>query len=95
MRLTRDLASAHRLLNVTLTKDFKIGIFVKGEENVESLLDKAKAEMEKRGVPLLADITLGTLREAIYHPDDLHGAMMGLVWYPTATPMEAIKTKGS
>ncbi len=56
--------------------------------------EDAKAEMEKRGVPLLADITLGTLREAIYHPDDLHGAMMGLVWYPTATPMEAIKTKG-
>jgi len=54
----------------------------------------AKAEMEKKGVPLLTDITLGKLREAIYHPDDLHGAMMGLVWYPTATAMEAIKTKG-
>jgi len=54
----------------------------------------AKKEMEEKGIPLLTDITLGLLREAIYHPDDLHGAMMGLVWYPTATPMEAIKTKG-
>jgi hypothetical protein len=54
----------------------------------------AKAEMEERGIPLLTDITLGKLREAIYHPDDLNGAMMGLVWYPTATAMEAIKTKG-
>jgi hypothetical protein len=54
----------------------------------------AKAEMEERGVPLLTDITLGKLREAIYHPDDLNGAMMGLVSYPTATAMEAIKTKG-
>ena len=54
----------------------------------------AKKEMEEKGVPLLTDITLGQLREAIYHPDDLNGAMMGLVWYPTATPMEAIKTKG-
>jgi len=55
----------------------------------------AKAEMAEKGVPLLTDITLGKLREAIYHPDDLHGAMMGLVWYPTATAMEAIKTKGT
>ena len=53
----------------------------------------AKKEMEEKGVPLLTDITLGQLREAIYHPDDLNGAMMGLVWYPTATAMEAIKTK--
>ena len=57
--------------------------------------EEAKAEMEEKGVPLLTDITLGKLREAIYHPDDLHGAMMGLVWYPTATAMEAIKTKGT
>ncbi len=56
--------------------------------------EAAKAEMEEKGVPLLSDITLGKLREAIYHPDDLHGAMMGLVSYPTATAMEAIKTKG-
>jgi hypothetical protein len=56
--------------------------------------EEAKREMEEKGVPLLSDITLGKLREAIYHPDDLNGAMMGLVWYPTDTVMEAIKTKG-
>lgn len=54
----------------------------------------AKAEMEKKGIPLRTDITLGTLREAIYPADDLHGATMGLVAYETPTVMEAIRTKG-
>ena len=57
--------------------------------------EEAMAEMEEKGVPLLYDLTLGKLREAIYNPDDLNGDMMGLVWYPTATAMEAIKTKGT
>jgi tryptophanyl-tRNA synthetase len=42
IRLSRDIAQAHRLFNVTVTKDNKIGIFVKIDENVSSLLDKAE-----------------------------------------------------
>ena len=53
----------------------------------------AKAEMEQKGLPLLTDITLGTLREAIYQPD-AEGPLMGLVWYDTPYVMDSIKTKG-
>jgi tryptophanyl-tRNA synthetase len=65
MRLTRDIAAACRLLNVTLTKDYKIGIFVKGEENVQSLLDQAKTEMEKLG---FADFKMMQSYKALYLP---------------------------
>ena len=40
----------------------------------------AKAEMERKGLPLLTDITLGTQREAIYQAEG-EGPLMGLVWY--------------
>ena len=53
----------------------------------------AKAEMERKGLPLLTDITLGTLREAIYQPD-AEGPLMGLVWYDKPYVMESIKSKG-
>ncbi len=53
----------------------------------------AKAEMEQKGLPLLTDITLGTLREAIYQPD-AEGPLMGLVWYDKPYVMESIKSKG-
>ena len=42
IRLSRDIAQAHRLYNVTVTKDKKIGVFVKVDENVEKLLDNAE-----------------------------------------------------
>jgi len=42
IRLCRDIAQAHRLYNVTLTKDNKIGVFVKVDENVSNLLDNAE-----------------------------------------------------
>jgi len=42
IRLCRDIAQAHRLYNVTLTKDKKIGVFVKVDANVEKLLDNAE-----------------------------------------------------
>jgi hypothetical protein len=54
----------------------------------------AKAEMEQKGVPLLADITLGTLREAIYQPQGPGAPMMGLVSYDKPYVMDSIKTKG-
>ena len=53
----------------------------------------AKAEMERKGLPLLTDITLGTLREAIYQPE-AQGPLMGLVWYDKPYVMDSIKTKG-
>jgi hypothetical protein len=53
----------------------------------------AKAEMVQKGLPLLTDITLGTLREAIYQPE-AEGPLMGLVWYDKPYVMESIKTKG-
>ena len=42
IRLSRDIAQAHRLYNVTVTKDKKIGVFVKVDDNVEQLLDNAE-----------------------------------------------------
>jgi len=65
MRLTRDLAAAHRLLNVTLTKDHQIGVFVKGEDDVQRLLDMSKAEMEKLG---FADFKMMPKYKALYLP---------------------------
>ena len=42
IRLSRDIAQAHRLYNVTVTKDDKIGVFVKVDTNVKELLDTAE-----------------------------------------------------
>jgi tryptophanyl-tRNA synthetase len=47
IRLSRDIASAYRLFNVTLTKDNKIGVFVKVDTNVEQLLDSAEKILKK------------------------------------------------
>lgn len=42
IRLSRDIAQAHRLYNVTVTKDNKIGVFVKVDTEIEKLLDNAE-----------------------------------------------------
>lgn len=42
IRLSRDISQAHRIYNVTVTKDNKIGVFVKTDENVGKLLDNAE-----------------------------------------------------
>ena len=42
IRLSRDIAQAHRLYNVTVTRDNKIGVFVKVDTNVKELLDAAE-----------------------------------------------------
>ena len=49
MRLTRGLTSAHRYYNVTKTKDERIGVFVKVDDNVEKLLDSAEDRLKKMG----------------------------------------------
>jgi len=47
IRLSRDIAQAHRLYNVTVTKDDKIGVFVKVDTNVKELLDAAEDILKK------------------------------------------------
>lgn len=47
IRLSRDIAQAHRLYNVTMTKDNKIGVFVKVDTNVKDLLDAAEETLRK------------------------------------------------
>jgi len=42
IRLCRDISQAHRLYNVTVTKDNRIGVFVKIDENINRLLDNAE-----------------------------------------------------
>ncbi len=49
MRLTRGIAQAFRLFNVTKTRDGKIGAFVKTDERVGELLDAAEGELKKLG----------------------------------------------
>ena len=53
-------------------------------------LEQAKEEMKKKGVRLIRDITLGTLKEAVFSRDDLHGAVIVLVEYTKPKVIEAI-----
>ncbi len=57
IRLSRDISQSHRLYNVTLTKDKKIGIFIKIDENVGTLLDKAEKALRKLNFQKLKRIT--------------------------------------
>jgi len=49
IRLSRDVAQAYRLYNVTKTKDGKIGVFVKVDESVEELLNFAEEKLKQIG----------------------------------------------
>lgn len=57
IRLSRDISQAHRFYNVTKTKDKKIGVFVKPDENVEKLLDEAEKTLRQLGFSKLKRIT--------------------------------------
>ncbi|HMA82758.1 MAG TPA: tryptophan--tRNA ligase [Candidatus Thermoplasmatota archaeon] len=57
IRLSRDIAKAHRLYNVTKTKDGRIGVFVKPDEQVESLLDNAEEILRSNDFNVLKRIT--------------------------------------
>ena len=57
MRLSRDIAQAHRLYNITITKDNKIGVFVKVDDNVENLLDNAEKILHSLNFKQLKRIT--------------------------------------
>lgn len=57
IRLCRDIAKAHRLYNTTKTKDEKIGVFVKIDENIDLLLDEAEKLLKNMGFEKLKRIT--------------------------------------
>jgi tryptophanyl-tRNA synthetase len=57
IRLSRDIAQSHRLYNVTITKDEKIGIFIKIDENIEKLLNYAEKVLKKLNFQKLKRIT--------------------------------------
>ena len=57
MRLSRDIAQSHRLFSVIKTKDNKIGIFVKPDKDVNTLLDKAEKTISKEFSKELKRIT--------------------------------------
>jgi tryptophanyl-tRNA synthetase len=56
IRLSRDIAQAHRFFNVTITKDNRIGVFVKIDENVTKLLDTAEGVIKNLGFKELKKI---------------------------------------
>jgi tryptophanyl-tRNA synthetase len=57
IRLSRDIAQAHRLFNVILTKDNKIGVFLKIEKNISELLDIAEKKLKLLNFKKLKRIT--------------------------------------
>jgi len=57
IRLSRDIAQAHRFFNVTETKDNKIGVFVKIDTNIGDLLDQAEKILNKLNFRNLKRIT--------------------------------------
>jgi tryptophanyl-tRNA synthetase len=57
IRLSRDIAQAHRLFNVTVTKDNKIGVFVKINKDVGKLLDNAEKILKSLDFNKLKRIT--------------------------------------
>ncbi|MDD3492499.1 MAG: tryptophan--tRNA ligase [Candidatus Thermoplasmatota archaeon] len=65
IRFCRGVAAAHRLFNVTVAKDGRIGVFVKPDEDVARLLDLAAQVISGRG------LTMKRLDryKAVYLPD--------------------------
>ena len=57
IRLSRDIAQAHRIYNIMETKDKRIGVFVKVDENVGDLLDHAEKVVKNLGFSKMERIT--------------------------------------
>ena len=53
-------------------------------------LEEAKAEMKRKGVRLLTEFKAGRLKNAIFHPDDVHGIRLCLHEYEAPTPVDAM-----
>lgn len=58
-----------------------------------SNIEEAKAEMKAKGVRLLAHIVFPHVKEAIFSPDDLHGARLILLEYDAPTAIDAVLQK--
>ncbi|MEM4730038.1 MAG: tryptophan--tRNA ligase [Thermoplasmata archaeon] len=56
IRLSRDIASAHRLCNVTVARDGRVGVFVKVDEGVDELLSLAESVARSAGFRTLRKI---------------------------------------
>ena len=68
LRLTRDIAASLRTFSIKLTKDGKIGVFLKGDhpqERVRQYLDRVKERLKKLGY---ADFTMIPEYQALYIP---------------------------
>lgn len=57
IRLSRDISQAHRLYSVIQTKDNRIGVFIKGDNDIEKLLDNAEKIVQDLGFKHLQRIT--------------------------------------
>ena len=42
---------------------------------------EAKAEMERKGIRIDAEVEMGGLRELLLNPEDCHGLRVGLIAY--------------
>jgi len=58
-----------------------------------SNLGEAKEEMKKKGVRHIKDIKIGGFREAVFHPDDVHGIRLCLYQYQAPTIVDAYLEK--
>ena len=56
-------------------------------------IEQAKAEMERKGIRLLAEATIGSFKEAIYGPEGLHGVRVSLVEYEAPDMISAMLEK--
>jgi len=56
IRLCRDIAQKHRLYNVTTTKDNRIGVFIKTDDQVTLLLENAECILQSLGFHALQKI---------------------------------------
>jgi tryptophanyl-tRNA synthetase len=80
MRLTRNLAAAHRFYSVKEATDTNIGVFVKGEDDIRELLDAAKTELSNKG---FKDFEMNYAYKALYIKDagreDINGIDAALI----------------
>lgn len=54
-------------------------------------LEKAMAEMESRGIRVVAKLDLGSVKEAVLHPKDTHGVMIALTEYTVEDPVATLR----
>jgi methylmalonyl-CoA/ethylmalonyl-CoA epimerase len=56
-----------------------------------SNLEEAKAEMKEKGYRLVEEVEVGSVKEAIYHPDDFHGVRLILNEYQAPEIVSGIR----